>query len=199
MITPQPHSAEVLQLADGTQVLPDGSIVRPFKKQSTLSPHVALRVPVREMSSLPAPPAVLNAILVVLGYTLLGIRDAEISQATGLSPDRINTVREHDVYAQSRTDIVRRAADGEAEKARSVLAQGALDAASQMIELSQGADSEAVRMAALKDIMDRAGLRPVDIVDHRIKMDGGLTINIIRKDEVSVAPMIDINMETDDG
>jgi hypothetical protein len=49
-------------------------------------------------------------------------------------------------------------------------------------------------MFAAKDFLDRAGHRPADIVEHRHRMDGGLTIEIIRKDKDDVAPMIDMEI-----
>jgi hypothetical protein len=45
-------------------------------------------------------------------------------------------------------------------------------------------------MTAAKDVLDRAGQRPVDIIEHRHKMEGGLTIEYVdKKDDI---PTIDI-------
>jgi hypothetical protein len=46
------------------------------------------------------------------------------------------------------------------------------------------------KMTAAKDVLDRAGQRPVDIIEHRHKMEGGLTIEYVdKKDDI---PTIDI-------
>ena len=42
-------------------------------------------------------------------------------------------------------------------------------------------ENEATRGSAAKDVLDRAGQRPVDVVEHRHKMEGGLTIEYVEK------------------
>ena len=52
-------------------------------------------------------------------------------------------------------------------------------------------DSESTRGVAAKDVLDRAGQRPVDVVEHRHKMEGGLTIEYVeKKDDI---PTIDVD------
>jgi hypothetical protein len=46
-------------------------------------------------------------------------------------------------------------------------------------------------MSAARDILDRSGHRPADVVEHRHRMDGGLVIEVVRRDAVSV-PTIDM-------
>ena len=51
-------------------------------------------------------------------------------------------------------------------------------------------DNETTQLSAAKDILDRAGHRPVDVIEHRHKMEGGLTIEYVeKKDDI---PTIDI-------
>jgi hypothetical protein len=46
------------------------------------------------------------------------------------------------------------------------------------------------RLGVAKDVLDRAGHRPADIIEHRHKMEGGLTIEYVeKKDDI---PTIDI-------
>jgi hypothetical protein len=49
-------------------------------------------------------------------------------------------------------------------------------------------------MAAARDILDRSGHRPSDVVEHRHRMDGGLVIEIVRRD--AVLPIIDMDKES---
>ena len=47
------------------------------------------------------------------------------------------------------------------------------------------------RMTAANNILDRAGHRPADIIEHRHKVEGGLTIEYIKNEEQNI-PTIDI-------
>ena len=52
------------------------------------------------------------------------------------------------------------------------------------------ANGVGTRMAAAKDVLDRAGHRPADVIEHKHSLEGGLTIEYIdHKDEI---PTIDI-------
>ena len=54
----------------------------------------------------------------------------------------------------------------------------------------------ALGFAAAKDILDRAGHRPADVVEHRHRLDNSLQIEIIRKDENTASlPVIDAEFE----
>ena len=65
-------------------------------------------------------------------------------------------------------------------------------AADVMFELLDS-DSEATKGAAAKDVLDRAGQRPIDVIEHRHKMEGGLTIEYVeKKDDI---PTIDVEAE----
>jgi hypothetical protein len=54
--------------------------------------------------------------------------------------------------------------------------------------------TRADRMAAARDILDRSGHRPSDVVEHRHRMDGGLVIEIVRRDG-AVVPTIEMDRE----
>jgi hypothetical protein len=89
--------------------------------------------------------------------------------------------------------VLRSILDAETDVVRDIFKQHSRMAANVLVDsLHNGARSE--RMFAAKDFLDRAGHRPADIVEHRHRMDGGLTIEIIRKDKDDVAPMIDMEI-----
>ena len=53
-------------------------------------------------------------------------------------------------------------------------------------------DNETTRMSAAKDVLDRAGQRPADVIEHKHKMEGGLTIEYVeKKDDI---PTINIDL-----
>ena len=50
------------------------------------------------------------------------------------------------------------------------------------------------RLSAANNILDRAGHRPADIVEHRHKVEGGLRIEYVKKEEQDI-PTIDVTPE----
>ena len=64
-------------------------------------------------------------------------------------------------------------------------------AANKMVAMVNSSN-EATALSAAKDILDRGGHRPADVVEHRLRVDGGLKIEIVRKDASSSFPTIDV-------
>ena len=62
------------------------------------------------------------------------------------------------------------------ERIANTIGLGAISASRKMVELSNGARSEYVQLEASKDILDRAGIRMPDRVQHEIA--GEVKINI---------------------
>ena len=50
------------------------------------------------------------------------------------------------------------------------------------------------RMSAANNVLDRAGHRPVDVVEHRHRVEGGLKIEYVKKEDQNI-PTIDITPE----
>lgn len=183
-----PNTNEPLRLADGRLVYPGGARGNGDLADTPLGePRPQVR---RKVSDLPALPRQMNAISVILAYTLFGLDEDETASAAGIAPAQVVRIRKSDPYRQMYDAIVRSVLDGEADVVRDLFAKNAKGAAQTMVEaLQQG--TRADRMAAAKDILDRSGHRPNDVVEHRHRMDGGLTIEIVRKDVVN-APIIDL-------
>jgi hypothetical protein len=138
-------------------------------------------------------PRTMNAIGVILSYTMFGLDDSEIAIATSLSVEQIGKIKVGDAYTQMHQAIVKTVLDSETDVVRELLAKNAKRAAGVMVEaLEVGSRSD--RISAAKDVLDRAGHRPADIVEHRHRMDGGLVIEIVRKD-TSSAPTIEMEPE----
>lgn len=184
---------EPLRLADGRVVYPGGDLGDPrgetksvaTEEQAVIKPQVRRRV-----DDLPAPPRQMNAIGAVFSYVMYGLDDDEIASATGLSAAQVLAIRESDPYRQLHDAIIRSVLDGESSNVRDMFGRNARYAASTMVEALQSG-SRADRMAAARDILDRSGHRPADVVEHRHRMDGGLVIEIVKRDGVAI-PTIDM-------
>jgi hypothetical protein len=193
-----PERDTPLRLADGRLVLPDGSIedVTPPRRPDFVEvpTHAEAQRLVtatrRKLSELPEVPRTMNAVGIVLSYTLFGLDDEEIGIATGLSMEQIGRIKLDDPYAQMYAAVVRTILDTETSVVRDLFTKNARNAAKVVVQaMEEGNRSD--RVAAAKDILDRSGHRPSDVVEHRHRMDGGLVIEIVRRDGATL-PTIDM-------
>jgi len=132
----------------------------------------------------------MNAVGAILSYTLFGMDDEEIAIATKLTVDQVGRLKMSDAYGQMHEAIVRTIVDSETDVVRDMLAKNARNAAATMVEALQ-AGNRSDRMAAARDILDRSGHRPADIIEHRHRVDGGLVIEYIKRGSEEV-PVIDM-------
>jgi hypothetical protein len=197
---PLPRGSEPLRLADGRIVYPDGNI-----DESALHAH-GYEVPTpedaqrivtaarRKLSELPEVPRTMNAISVILSYTLFGLDDEEIAIATNMVVDQVGRIKKGDAYRQMQEAVVRTVLDAESNTVRELFVKNAKNAATVMVRaMEEGSRSD--RIQAAKDILDRSGHRPSDVVEHRHRMDGGLVIEIVRRGDASNVPQIDMQIE----
>ena len=187
---------EPLRLADGSLVFPGGRVERTGAGEQFVeipTNREAQRVIVaarRKVSDLPEVPKTMNAIGAVLSYSLFGLDDEEIAIATGFTVAQIGRIKVSDPYTQMHDAVVRTVLDSETDVVRELLTKNAKAAATVMVDaLQSGARSD--RMAAAKDILDRSGHRPADVVEHRHRVDGGFVIEYVKREERDI-PTIDM-------
>lgn len=199
---PLPRKETPLRLADGRVVHPDGKV---DNADGTPSEPAFVEIPThqeaqqiitaarRKLSELPEVPRTMNTISVVLSYTMFGLDDEEIAIATGLNIEQIGRIKVSDPYTQMHDAIVKTILDSETGVVRDLFQKKARNAAQVMVNaLEEGTRAE--RMAAARDILDRSGHRPSDVVEHRHRMDGGLVIEIVRRD-TSQLPTIEMEKD----
>ena len=188
-----PQGTEPLVLADGTKINPiDGAIV---------TDEILVEVPNTEqikreivsarkrISDLPVPPNQMNTLSVIISYTLFGINDDDISHTLNIPYEQLIQIKSSDSYTDLQTQFLKNIVESDLADVRSLFVQKSRTAADRVFSLMDS-ESEVTRMVAAKDVLDRAGQRPVDVVDHRHKMEGGLTIEYVeKKDDL---PTIDI-------
>jgi hypothetical protein len=132
----------------------------------------------------------MNAIGAVFSYVMFGLDDDEVASATGLGVDQVAQIRNSDPYKHLHEAVIRSVLDCESDTVREVFTRNARHAATTMVEALQSG-TRADRMAAARDILDRSGHRPADVVEHRHRMDGGLVIEVVKRDSVQI-PTIDM-------
>jgi hypothetical protein len=184
------QSNEPLRLADGSLVYPGGRVVGAGSATAQgVSGHAGIRAR-RKVSDLPDAPRITNAIAVVMGYVLYGLEDEGIAEVTGLSVDQVVRIKTSDSYSQMYDTVVRSVMDAETDVVREFIAKNARHAATVMVDALE-AGNRGDRMAAARDILDRSGHRPADVVEHRHSIDGGLVIEYVKRSEVNI-PTIDM-------
>lgn len=137
----------------------------------------------RYLADMPLPAKQLNLVSLICMYTLMGLSDTDISVAISLPIDRIENIKMLDAYATVYDNAVASIVNDEVDDVRTLLVANSKTAAKKVIELLDD-EFSAVQLSAAKDILDRTGQRPVDIVEHHHKLDGELRISITRADSL---------------
>jgi hypothetical protein len=191
-----------LVLADGTQI--DPSTGKPIRTEGNRfievpSPSTAQQLVVRarrSVNELPMPPQQMNGVALVAFYTLFGLNDTDIAIALDgkLTEEQVGNIRKLSVYTDFMTNAKANLLESAQEQVRELLATHAHAAAKTIIDHA-GSENDVLSFKASQDILDRAGHRPVDVVEHRHKMEDALHIVIERKDSNDAAPMIDVTPE----
>ena len=188
-----PQGIEPLVLADGTVINPvdgtiviDEALVEVPNTEQIKREIVASR---KRISDLPVPPAQMNTISVIISYSLFGINDEDISTTLFIPLEQVTAIKKSDSYVNLQEQFLKTILESDLSSVRGMFVQKSKLAADRMFSLLNS-NNEATQMVAAKDVLDRAGHRPVDVIEHRHKMEGGLTIEYVeKKDDV---PMIDV-------
>lgn len=198
---PLAQPGDPLELHDGTKIDPKtGRVIRESKFVEVPSNTDAQRIVAstrRRLSDLPAPPAQLNAISAVCAYTMVGLSDDEIAIATGLSANQIERIRGLDAYSEVEKAIIQSVVESDTSGVRAFINAHQRKAAETMVDIMQNGEEKNAVVAA-KDILDRGGNRPVDVIEHRVKMEDEMRIVYIQRDERASAPALNINPLTGD-
>ena len=188
-----PNGYEPLVLADGTVINPeDGTVIQDeilVEVPNTEQIKREIVASRKRISDLPVPPNQMNTLSIILSYTLFGINDQDISNVLVIPEDQINAIKMSDEYRAVQEQIVKSIVKSDESDVRGMFVQHSRHAATTMFDLLNS-DSEHIKGNAAKDILDRAGQRPVDVVEHRHQMDGNLTIEYV--DKKTSIPTIDV-------
>ena len=190
-----PQGTEPLILADGTVISPENGNVIVEEHVITVPNTVDIKREITasrmRVSDLPVPPDQMNTLSVIIGYSMMGVSDDDIANVIMIPLEQIKSIKLSDEYRLVQDGIVNNIMNSDSSSVRNMFVEGSRNAASLMVQVVN--DSEMginTRMSAAKDVLDRAGQRPVDVVEHRHKMEGGLTIEYVeKKDDVPTIEM----------
>jgi hypothetical protein len=178
---------ENLTLADGTVINPDnGAIVRdtPVTVEVPNNTEIQRELVIARtrIAELPAPSEQMNTISVILCYSMYGVSNDDIATLTKLPLESVQHVKMSEVYEEVQAEFVKNIVASDKSEVRDMFVEQSRHAASKMTE-HMNSDSETISMSAAKDILDRAGQRPVDVVEHRHQIEGGLTIQYKKQEQ----------------
>lgn len=187
------------RLADGTVVdVNSGRVVRNTTHIEIPTVHTAQSLVAatrRKLAELPSIPERMHPIAVVLSYKLFGLVDDEIALALNWPVEQVARIQQMREYADMHEAVVNSIMQGETANVRDLFTKYSRNAAVKMIDMMNSED-EGVAIAATKDVLDRAGHRPADmIVEQRSKMQADLVIKYVKEDRSADMPVIDIKPE----
>ncbi len=193
-----PLGTEPLQLADGTMINPvSGAVMSAIDSIVTEVPNteemqrdiVASR---KRIHDLPVPPKQMNTLSLVLMYSLFGLDNSDISNILSIDIEQLQNIKMNDAYNTLSTQIVNTIVESDTNSIRDMFAMNSRRSAQLFVDTVANPEMGiTTRMTAANNILDRAGHRAADIVEHRHKVEGGLTIEYIKNDEQNI-PTIDI-------
>lgn len=156
----------------------------------------------RKLADLPLAPKAMNAVALVAMYTVLGLEDDEIGVAINLSADRVRAIKETPAYRETQENAKTSLVEANKTKVRGIIEEAAEKAARRMIEISEDGEDQ-IAVVASKDILDRAGHRPADVLEVRKSVLTGLRIEVIDNREATRASekleAIDVDFSEEEG
>lgn len=148
----------------------------------------------KRLADLPEAPEKMNIVGVIASYYLFGLDDWEIAHAVGCTEKQVGNIKMTAPFTELIDAMRQNIVEGQAEDVRTMLAEGARTGANVMLDAMRS-DNEQTRVVAAKDVMDRAGFRPADVVEHKHRVEGGLTIEYVAKNKDDDLPVVDLTAE----
>jgi len=143
---------------------------------------IKARIPVnRNLADLPGDVNGTRAVAVIAGLTLFGLNDREISIVCGTDADKVTNIKKSQRFDDFTTNVIDNVMRAQSDNVRAMFVNNAKAAAENIISGLKSKIPE-VRQFASKEVLDRGGFRPVDVVEHRVKHENELKIVHIRGD-----------------
>lgn len=192
-------TTEPLVLADGRKI--DPATGKVIVEQQVKYVEVPARSEAQELvlkarrtvADLPLPTQQMSAVGLVAFYTLYGLNSMNISLALNgkLTIEQIENIKQLDEYKEFMRTAKQALLDAEQDAVRDVIQKKSRKAAERIAELVES-ENEVLAFKAAQDVLDRSGHRPVDVVEHKVKVSGGLVWEVIKRDGAKDVPQVEI-------
>lgn len=191
---PLPKLGDPLVTADGEIIYPDSLANHgiPDPQPLDVAPKDFRAITTRDMADFAAEPRMVVACSAILTMTMLGISDREIMETLKFSEEQLSLARNHDVYVECFNACYRELINANSASLQARIAGYAHGALSNVVEIARSARRDDVRLAANRDILDRAGTKASDNADREKSKISSLRIAIL-KDSTTIE-VSDINV-----
>lgn len=197
---------ETITLADGTVIntttgkpvrnngVPAGFTALPTNSQALRD---VTRVKKR-LADLPDIPEKMNIIGAVASYYLFGLDEYETALALGVTQQQVERIKMTEAFTKMIDSMTDAITERTQDDVRGLIMQQSHSAVHRLVA-ALDSDNEQAAIVAAKDLLDRAGHRPADVVEHRHTVEGGLAIEYITKGRDEQLPTLDVTpVENDD-
>lgn len=183
--------------------LPNGKIVtkiEPNKNKDALILKSNTKLQVeeakarRKIDDLPIQNSKMNTISVVLSYYLFGLSAKDISLITKIPEEQVSSIMMLPAFTEMLQAVTKSIIEKDTDDVRNYIAMQTKAAAKKVVDIMENGPVK-YALDAAKDVLDRGGHRPIDIVEHINRMDGELRIVHIKKDETAINSIQDAEFE----
>lgn len=178
--------SDVLVLADGTKIdKSSGNVIRETEETPELLEssesaeeveEIRQRLPVnRYLNDLPGDVNSTRAVAIITSLTLFGLSDRDIAYICNTDGDKIDAIKKSQRYEDFSSGVIENIMRAQGDNVRSMFVNNAKNAAEHIIAGLKSKNPE-IRHAASKEVLDRGGFRPADVIEHRIRHENELKI-----------------------
>ena len=176
----KPSAPFLVTLADGRKVDPTSGKVVADQRRGVEPPPSSdgpSRIVTRRTTlDMPVPTAQMRLIAAVAALEVWGLPTSDLAEVFGVDEEKLLVLKTEATYKNFFKQLVKSVLDSELEEVRDSIAATARKAANRiMLMLDEDHDSKTL-LKACQDLLDRAGLRAADIVEHKHTMEGGFKI-----------------------
>lgn len=136
--------------------------------------------------------AMINNVLV---YTLYGLPDDEVAIQCNCAVHNVHVIRDLDDYRRMYDALIDGLRSAYSSTVQGIIQDAAPVAARSIVRKMKNKSSD-ISMAAIKDVLDRAGHRPADRVEHSHSFgEGELVIRVIQQNDEKSIPTLELNVD----
>lgn len=136
----------------------------------------------------------MNVLSQIMCYDLFGLSVQDIATITKLTEQNVRTVLMSYDYGEFKKKMLASITETDKDNVREFIAANSKRAAEKVLEIMECGNPK-YALPAAQDVLDRAGHRPVDVVEHRSKMDNELRILFVSKNENDKKELEAINVQ----
>lgn len=135
----------------------------------------------RHLNDLPGDNNSTKAIGLITALTLFGINDREISFICNTDMEKVVAIKQSERYNDMVNGVIENVMRAQSDNIRAIFVNNAKEAAQHIVSGLRSKVPDIRHMSA-KEVLDRGGFRPVDVVEHRVRHENELKIVHIRGD-----------------